>query len=447
MGSEWRDCTIGDAVTLQRGFDITKKDQMPGNIPVVSSGGVRSFHAESKVKSPGVVLGRKGTLGTVFFLNEDFWPHDTTLWVKDFKGNNARFIYYFFQNISDFLQSLDAGTSNPALNRNHVHPVEMCLPPLPEQEAIAHILGSLDDKIELNRRMNATLEGLAQALFQSWFVDFDPVLDNALAAGNPIPDELTDRAAVRRQALDNGTANREAAQHFPANFQFTAELGWIPEGWEISTIDQECDFLNGYAFKSKELSSTPEESFHVFKMGNIKRGGGFNFEGTKSYYPKTNANALNKYLLKKGDLLIAMTDMKSSMALLGHTALMSLNDVFLVNQRVGRIRGKAKSVLNYPYLYFYSNLPAIIGDLRSRSNSGVQVNLSTAEIKKTLVLVPSKICHDLFDSVSISLLDKFFSNDDEKRILSNLRDTLLPQLISGELRIPDAAKLAEAALA
>ena len=84
--------------------------------------------------------------------------------------------------------------------------------------------------------MNVTLEGMAQALFKSWFVDFDPVIDNALAAGNPIPAELADRAEVRRAALADGTANREAAKPFPAAFQQTEELGWIPEGWEVSTI-------------------------------------------------------------------------------------------------------------------------------------------------------------------------------------------------------------------
>ena len=166
MGNNWSECTIGDALTLQRGFDITKKEQKPGNIPVVSSSGIKSFHCHAKVKAPGVVLGRKGTLGTVFFLSEDFWPHDTTLWVKDFKGNNEKFIYYFFLSLSTALQDLDVGTSNPALNRNHVHPIKMWLPPLSEQKKIAHILGSLDDKIELNRQMNATLEGMAQVLFK-----------------------------------------------------------------------------------------------------------------------------------------------------------------------------------------------------------------------------------------------------------------------------------------
>ncbi len=97
--SDFFDTSIGEQLILQRGFDITKKQQKPGDIPVVSSGGILSYHNEAKVKGPGVVLGRKGTLGTVFFIEEDYWPHDTSLWVKDFKDNNPRFVYYFFKSI------------------------------------------------------------------------------------------------------------------------------------------------------------------------------------------------------------------------------------------------------------------------------------------------------------------------------------------------------------
>ncbi|EBP9314442.1 hypothetical protein ATP49_07390 [Salmonella enterica] len=116
---------IGEQVILQRGFDITKKDQVEGNIPVVSSGGISSYHNEAKISGPGVVLGRKGSLGTVFYIDGPYWPHDTTLWVKDFKNNNPIFVYYFFKNISQLLKDMDVGAANPALNRNHVHPLEV----------------------------------------------------------------------------------------------------------------------------------------------------------------------------------------------------------------------------------------------------------------------------------------------------------------------------------
>ena len=141
-------------------------------------------------------------------------------------------------NFQNYLLAFRDGAVAERLNISTVRTLPIPLPLLPEQKAIAHILGSLDDKIELNRRMNATLEGMAQALFKSWFVDFDPVIDNALAAGNPIPDELADRAEVRRQALANGAANREAAKPFPAAFQPRQE---IVDAW--STIQRECEAI------------------------------------------------------------------------------------------------------------------------------------------------------------------------------------------------------------
>lgn len=142
---EWEECKLGDIVTFQRGFDITKKEQIPGIYPVVSSSGVKSYHKSAKVKGPGITIGRKGTLGTVFYLKTDFWPHDTTLWVKDFHGNIPSFIYYFLKEFH--FELFDVGSSNPTLNRNHIHLLATSLPPLPEQRAIASVLSSLDDKI------------------------------------------------------------------------------------------------------------------------------------------------------------------------------------------------------------------------------------------------------------------------------------------------------------
>ncbi len=209
MKENWRKSTIGEQLTLQRGFDITQKEQRIGDIPVFSSGGLSSYHDTAAVKGPGVIIGRKGSLGTVFYTEKDYWPHDTTLWIKDFHGNDPRFAYYFFKSLD--VTVLDVGTSNPTLNRNHVHPIHVSWPPLLEQRAIAHILGSLDDKIELNRRMNATLEEMARTLFKSWFVDFDPV-----------------RAKMEGRQPDGMDA--ETAALFPDRL-VESELGLIPEGW------------------------------------------------------------------------------------------------------------------------------------------------------------------------------------------------------------------------
>ena len=167
---DWQTLPLGKALTFQRGFDITKAEQRDGPYPVFSSSGAKSTHAEFKVRGPGVIIGRKGSLGTTFYSDGDFWPHDTTLWVKDFHSNHPTFAYYFLQTMG--FQRLDAGASNPTLNRNHIHTIPVRWPPLPTQRKIAAILSAYDDLIENNLRRTKILEEMAQNLYREWFVKF-----------------------------------------------------------------------------------------------------------------------------------------------------------------------------------------------------------------------------------------------------------------------------------
>jgi len=143
---------------LHRGFDITKSQQRPGCVPVVSSGGVSSYHDTSKVKAPGVVIGRKGSLGTAHYLDLDYWPHDTTLWVEDFRGNLPLYTYYFLQTLR--LERFDSGASNPTLNRNTVHKELVGVPSLSQQKEIAECLRSIDTKEGLHESTKSSLQGL-----------------------------------------------------------------------------------------------------------------------------------------------------------------------------------------------------------------------------------------------------------------------------------------------
>ena len=169
--STWTRTSIGDQVTLQRGFDITKDQQRAGPVPVVSSGGTKSFHDTPMVRGPGVVMGRKGTLGKVFFLDEEFWPHDTTLWVKDFKGNDPRFVFHFFSVLD--VKWLDSGAANPALNRNQVHALPVIWPSLPEQRAAAALFDKVsleaEDLADVYERKLAALDKLKTSLLHQAF--------------------------------------------------------------------------------------------------------------------------------------------------------------------------------------------------------------------------------------------------------------------------------------
>lgn len=168
--TSWNERALGDVLTLQRGFDITKSTQQPGPHPVVSSSGINSYHNEYKVQGPGVVIGRKGTLGTAFFIEEYFWPHDTTLWVRDFKGNEPKYCYYLLKSMG--LERFDVGASNPTLNRNHLHLLPVTVPDPATQRRIASILSAYDDLIGNNTRRIAILEEMARRIYDEWFVHF-----------------------------------------------------------------------------------------------------------------------------------------------------------------------------------------------------------------------------------------------------------------------------------
>jgi len=194
----WRSILLGEFVTLQRGFDITKKEQEAGRYKVYSSSGPNSTHSKYQVKGPGVIIGRKGTLGTAFYSDEDFWPHDTTLWVKDFHGNDHKFAYHFLKSMR--LEQYDCGASNPTLNRNHIHLIPVSVPLVPIQQKIAAILSAYDDLIENNLRRIKILEEMAQVLYREWFVKF----------------------------------------HFPSHQKVkmvNSPLGKIPERWEVLNVE------------------------------------------------------------------------------------------------------------------------------------------------------------------------------------------------------------------
>lgn len=157
---------MGDVLALQRGFDITKKELNPGQVPVVSSSGTAYFHNEARVQPPGVVIGRKGSLGTVHMLRVPFWPHDTTLWVKDFKGNDPYFCSLLLRTLK--LDNLDAGASNPTLNRNHAHRLSVRVPSIRSQRRIGAFLSAFDELIEINDRRIELLEALVRATALSW---------------------------------------------------------------------------------------------------------------------------------------------------------------------------------------------------------------------------------------------------------------------------------------
>ncbi len=439
MGSEWKATTLGDVIELKRGYDLPAQLRTRGTVPVISSAGVSDYHSDSKVAGPGVVTGRYGTIGNVFFSTEAYWPLNTTLYVRDFKGNLPKFIYYFLKTL-DFQEFSDKAAV-PGVNRNHLHMANVHVPAsVGEQHAIAHILGSLDDKIELNRRMNETLEGMAQALFKSWFVDFDPVIDNALVAGNSIPEELADRAEVRRAALANGTANREAAKPFPAAFQQTEELGWIPVGWEVSNVGKHVSLQRGTTYKSR-LKGLPGP--YLLGLGSIQRNGGFKENSLKTY----GGDCPPKMVLKPGDIFVSLKDITQAADLLGSVARLPYHiSSGRLTQDTVKLVFDGEPV-SKDYIYNMLLTERYRDHCRSRATGTTNLGLAREDFFGFPFAMPSVEIQITYDRLVQSCNEKHQVNTAESISLTHIRDTLLPKLISGELRIPDAEKLAEAALA
>ena len=164
----WRECRLGDVMRLQRGYDLPADKRQDGEVPVVSSSGITGFHNESKARPPGVVTGRYGTLGEVYFLDRDYWPLNTALYVTDFKGNDPKFTAYFLKHVLKDYQSDKAAV--PGVDRNVLHEIKVRAPDTPHQKRIARALSAYDDLIDNNRRRNKLLEDSVRLLFDEWFV-------------------------------------------------------------------------------------------------------------------------------------------------------------------------------------------------------------------------------------------------------------------------------------
>ncbi len=375
----------------------------------------------------------------LWIANKDGGCSNDVIVFKAREGIDPSFGFYSLMN-EEFIQytvQTSKGTKMPRGDKEAMKIYPLSLPPLPEQKAIVHILGSLDDKIELNRQMNETLEAMAQALFKSWFVDFDPVIDNALAAGNAIPDEFAERAE-QRKAIEKKD-NSDIQNLFPDEFECTEEMDWIPKGWESGTIADISFVKGGYAFKSKDFTDT---GFPVIKIKNINSDRTVNTSDIQ-FIPNEIAKKAENFWLKTGDLMMAMTG-----ATVGKFGLLVAENkkVYLLNQRVAKFT-PIRSVSDKTwFVYCFLNQKSTIDYIINIAEGSAQPNISADSIMATQLVKPPNEIINIFNETVDSNLNKMLMNREECLTLEKLRDTLLPKLMSGELRIPDAAALVDEVL-
>ena len=411
--AEWIECKISDLGTVVGGATpSTKKAENyeGGNIAWITPKDLSTFsgryiqRGERNITEIGlkscstqllpentVLFSSRAPIGYVAIAANEVCTNQGFKSIIPNEETDPLFLFYLLKHNKDKIEAMGSGTTFKEVSGNTMKNIIVRVPSDKEvQKNIASILGTLDDKIEENERINNNLEQQAQLLFKSWFVDFEPF---------------------------NGT---------------------MPSDWEVVPFETIVDFQNGYAFKSKELLNEPSsDCYQVFKQGHIARGGGFIPDGTKSWYPKKLASKLEKFVLKKGDILMAMTDMKDNVAILGNTAIMPIENEYIVNQRVGHLRANGYKGITYPFIYLLTNSTDFLIDLRSRANSGVQVNLSSAEIKASQTVLPSEKVNTAFSEITLPMFEAIISNQLENQRLAQLRDTLLPKLMSGELDVSD----------
>jgi len=383
--SDWQTLVLEKALTFQRGFDITKAQQQDGPYPVFSSSGAKSSHATFKVRGPGVIIGRKGSLGTVFYSEGDFWPHDTTLWVKNFHGNSPGFAYYFIQTMG--FERLDAGASNPTLNRNHIHTIPVKWPSLSIQRKITSILSVYDNLIENNTRRITILEEIAQMIYREWFVNY----------------------------------------HFPGHENVKmvdSPLGKIPEGWEIENLSSLVKTQYGYT----ESASKTEVGPKYIRGMDINKTSYIQWESVP--YCPISEQDYKKYKLSRGDILVIRMADPGKVGIIEK----DINSVFASYLiRLHLVSSKVTTYYLFSFLLsdHYQNFVsgASTGTTRKSASAGVLTNID--------LLVPKKEVLDKFENV-VFLIRGLLNNLLEKNMtLRETRDLLLPKLISGDVDVSD----------
>ncbi|MDD3506420.1 MAG: restriction endonuclease subunit S [Sulfurimonas sp.] len=399
--SSWREVVLQDVVEKFIDYRGKTPEKTTSGIPLVTAKIVKNgailqpnefvseetykeFMTRGFPKINDVVLTTEAPLGEVALLKDDSVALAQRIILmrgkKDVLDN--AYLKYFLQSEEGQyrLDSRASGTTVFGIKASVLKEMPILIPPLEEQKAIAEVLSSLDDKIDLLHRQNQTLESLAGTLFRQWFIE-------------------------------------EAK-----------------EEWEEKPLGEIAIVQNGYAFSSKDYVEFESGHLEVFKMGHIEPGGGLRFSPKADFVPRE--KKLEKWTLNEDDIVMAMTDMKDSMGILGHPAMIDKSDKYVLNQRVARIYLENQdNLFNNYLLYLQLSSQEAIESLQSLANGGVQVNLSTEAIKSVSIIIPSKKFQmekvDIFDEY----LQKMKSNRKQIQTLENLRDTLLPKLLGGEVRV------------
>jgi len=385
---------LGEILELQRGYDLPSSQQKAGNVLVAGSNGIIGYHNEIRGNHPCITVGRSGSVGKVHYYEQPTWAHNTALFVKDFKGNNPQYLYYFLKNLHLDEMFVKGSSVVPSLDRKVVH--SLVVPFHKEvvcQKRIALVLSNIDRKIELNRAINQNLEAMAKQLYDYWFVQFD------------FPNE-------------DGKPYKSSGGAMVWNEELKRE---IPQGWSNMSIGDYAPCKSGYAFKSKDFGG---KGLPVIKIGNIQEN--YTLDMTDSQC----IGLFNKtlFLAKRYDLVIAMTG-----ATIGKFAISQSN--YWVNQRVGRFDLGDRPLLRLGFLFNSLKQEYFREQVFQIACGCAQPNISAEQIDSISILKPNDVILNQFNKLCEPLLELQSENYLQIEELTKQRNELLPLLMSGQVSV------------
>ena len=452
MGSEWEDLTIGDLCYVTDGAH-SKVDRVENGVIYLTSKNIGAGHlkldsfdfiseesfyklftdtkkAQRRLRVGDVLMGIIGTFGNCYiYKDSDFFGISSSVAIirPNFKKLLSQYLYYVIssESFKAVVNKYKGGSVQGYTNIATLKALPLLMPPLEEQQKIVDLLIPLDKKIELNRQINQTLEQMAKALFKSWFVDFDPVIDNALDAGNPIPEALAERAARRQVARANDDfqpLSDDVRQLFPTEFE-ESELGWIPKGWQSSDVENELTIKGGSTPSTKNLDFWEDGSIHWTSPKDLS--------GNSSKIILDTDRKITEAGLEKitSGLLPVNTVLMSSRAPVGYLAMSKIP--IAINQ--GYIAIPETKRLSQEFVIYW--LDSIMDEIKGVSGGTTFAEISKKTFKSIKMVVPDKGIVNAFSSICAKYLDKVTLNTEENNSLTSLRNSLLPKLISGELRL------------
>ena len=393
---------IGQIVNFKRGYDLPSHMREDGEYPILSSSGITGYHNEFKAEGEGLVTGRYGTLGEMYYINGRYWPHNTALYVTDFKGNHPKYVYYLLKSLTSLSKS-DKSTV-PGINRNDLHEIEIPYVEREYQVPIASALSALDTKIELNNRINTELEGMAKMLYDYWFVQFD--FPNA-----------------------EGKSYKTSGGKMVWNEELKRE---IPEVWEVEKLGDYGDFKNG-------INYDPEiEGDTLAKIINVRNISGSSLSispyDLDDIYLK--GKDVEKYLLTERDILIARSGIPGATRLMLEFDDNTIYCGFIIRFQVQDFQYKN---------YLFYNLKNLEKSATAKSAGTIMQNINQDTLKNLKFIFPNEEIIVNFNKIIQPIFLKIKDINKENQNLTSLRDWLLPMLMNGQVTVnsvsqPEAKK-------